>query len=314
MATYGQGVYRNRRVGVLLGGFSAEREISLVTGKAVVKSLRQKRYRVTSIEVRRDLPLLLRKHRIEVVFNALHGKIGEDGCVQGLLEVMGIPYTGSGVVASALGMDKVLAKELFMRRRVPTPRYQVLRQGHGNEEVKLRLPVVVKPRAEGSTLGVTIVRHRRDLPRGLAQAFKFDRTCLVERYIPGKEVAVGVLNGKALGAIEIQPLKGFYDFRTKYTAGMARHLYPAPLGRAAYLRAMRVAELACEALGCEGAPRVDLRVTRQGQVYVLEVNTLPGLTPLSLLPEIARGEGISFADLVERILDGARLRINVRRR
>jgi D-alanine-D-alanine ligase len=132
----------------------------------------------------------------------------------------------------------------------------------------------------------------------------------VERYIPGKEVAVGILNGKALGAIEIRPLKGFYDFRTKYTAGMARHLYPAPLGRATYLRAMRVAELACEVLGCEGAPRVDLRVTRQGRVYVLEVNTLPGLTPLSLLPEIARGEGISFPDLLEKILDGARLRIN----
>lgn len=310
MAAYGQGIYRNRRVGVLLGGLSREREISLVTGKEVVKALRQKGYRVTPIEVRRDLPLRLRKHRIEVVFNALHGKIGEDGCVQGLLEVMGIPYTGSGVAASALGMDKVFAKELFMRKRVPTSPYQVLGRGQGTGKVRLRLPVVVKPRAEGSTLGVTIVRRRRDLGRALAEAFKFDATCLVERYIPGREVAVGIVDGKALGAIEIQPLKGFYDFRTKYTAGMARHLYPAPLGRATYLRAMRVSELACKVLGCEGAPRVDLRVTPEGQVYVLEVNTLPGLTPLSLLPEIARGEGISFPDLVERILDGARLKIN----
>jgi D-alanine-D-alanine ligase len=293
---------------VLLGGLSAEREVSQTTGRMVVKALRGKGYRVTPITVRKDLPLRLRRHRIEVVFNALHGKIGEDGCVQGLLEVMRIPYTGSGVVASALSMDKVFSKELFMRKGVSTPPYQVLSRGHGPSEVKLSLPLVVKPRAEGSTLGVTIVRRKRDLANALTKAFKFDSTCLVEQYIVGREVAVGFLNGKPLGAIEIRPVKGFYDFRAKYTSGQARHFYPAPLGARVYRRTLLIAERASDAVGCEGSPRVDLRVTPEGKVYVLEVNALPGLTPLSLLPEIAQGEGIPFPDLVERILSRARLK------
>lgn len=306
-----QGIYRDRRIGVIGGGLSLEREVSLVTGREVVKALRRRGYKVISIDVRRDLPQRLRRHSVEVVFNALHGKIGEDGCVQGLLEVMGIPYTGSGVTASALSMDKVIAKELFMRVGIPTPPYQVLQRGHGHSEVRLSLPLVVKPRAEGSTLGVTIVRRKKDLPTALARAFRFDPTCLVERYIGGKEIAVGLLDGRALGAIEIQPLKGFYDFKTKYTSGMARHLYPAPLKRQVYRRVLKVAQEASAALGCEGTPRVDMRVTPQGRVYVLEVNTLPGLTPLSLLPEIAQGRGIPFPDLVEKILDGARLKTAV---
>ncbi|MEE8074701.1 MAG: D-alanine--D-alanine ligase [Candidatus Binatia bacterium] len=306
-----QGIYRDRRIGVIGGGLSLEREVSLVTGREVVKALRRRGYKVISIDARRDLPQRLRRHSVEVVFNAMHGKIGEDGCVQGLLEVMGIPYTGSGVTASALSMDKVIAKELFMRKGIPTPPYQVLKRGHGYSEVRLSLPLVVKPRAEGSTLGVTIVRRKKDLPIALARAFRFDPTCLVERYIGGKEIAVGLLDGRALGAIEIQPLKGFYDFKTKYTSGMARHLYPAPLKRQVYRRVLKVAQEASAALGCEGTPRVDMRVTPQGRVYVLEVNTLPGLTPLSLLPEIAQGRGIPFPDLVEKILDGARLKTAV---
>jgi D-alanine-D-alanine ligase len=306
-------IYRNRKVGVLLGGFSGEKKISRMSGREVVKALRAKGYRVIPIEVRKNLPTLLQRHRIEVVFNALHGKIGEDGCVQGLLEIMGIPYTGSGLAASAISMDKVLAKELFVKNRVPTPAYQVVSRGQSPGEIRLAPPLVVKPRAEGSTLGVSIVRKKRDIPAALARAFKFDPTCLVEKYIPGKEIAVAVLDGKALGAIEIRPLKGFYDFNTKYTAGMAQHLYPAPLRRDTYLRTLREAERASAALGCEGSPRVDLRVTPQGRVYVLEVNTLPGLTPLSLLPEIARAEGILFPDLIERILKGAKLRVHVAR-
>ena len=304
----GQGIYREWRVGVIVGGLSAEREVSLMTGREVVKALRGRGYQVISVEAKGDLPLRLCRHRVEVVFNALHGKMGEDGCVQGLLEVMGLPYTGSGVTASALSMDKVLAKDLFVRKGISTPPYQVLHKRHGPAEVRLSLPLVVKPRSEGSTLGVTIVRRKKDLSLALARAFRFGPTCLVERYIAGKEIAVGVLDGRALGAIEIRPLKGFYDFKTKYTSGLARHLYPAPLKKQVYRRVMRVAEEACAVLGCEGTPRVDLRVTSQGRAYVLEVNTLPGLTPLSLLPEIARGQGISFPDLVEKILDRARLK------
>ncbi|MGH7844371.1 MAG: D-alanine--D-alanine ligase [Candidatus Binatia bacterium] len=307
MPAANRALYRKLRVGVLFGGLSKEKEISVKTGTAVIKALRQKGYRVIPIPVRQDLPLLLRKRRVAVVFNALHGKFGEDGCIQGLLEIMRIPYTGSGVTASALGMDKVFAKEVFATRGIPTPPYEVI-PCEGPRKVRLALPVVVKPRAEGSTLGVTIVRRSSGLPRALAHALSFDSSCLVEKYIPGREVAVGVLNGRALGALEIRPIKGFYDYKTKYTPGLARHLYPAPLESPLYEKTLRMAEQACAALGCEGAPRVDFRVTPKGRPYVLEVNTLPGLTALSLLPEIARGEGISFPDLVENILDHARLK------
>ncbi len=224
--------YRGRKVGVIYGGFSVEKDISRITGRAVIKALRQKGYRVIPISVKRNLPTVLRKRRVDVVFNALHGKVGEDGCTQGLLEVMAIPYTGSGVIASALSMDKVLSKEIFLSKKIPTPPYQVLEHSQATKRIRLAPPLVVKPRAEGSTIGVTIVRGKRDLTQALAKAFRFDATCLVEKYIPGKEIAVGVLNGKALGAVEIQPRRGFYDFKTKYTAGMARHIYPAPLERA----------------------------------------------------------------------------------
>ncbi len=300
--------HRTRRVGVLYGGPSAEREVSLVSGKEVADALRQRGYRgVSLIDVGRDLPGQLRRRRIEVVFNALHGKIGEDGCVQGLLEVMGIPYTGSGVTASALCMDKVLTKQVLVRNRIPTPPYQVV-SGDGRGVPKLRLPAVVKPRAEGSSIGVTIVRRRKDLDRALRAACRSDRDALVEQYVAGKEITVGLLNGEALGVTEIRPAKGFYDFKTKYTSGMASHIFPAPLPGALYGKAMRLAARTCATLGCEGAPRVDFRLSREQRLYVLEVNTLPGMTPLSLLPEIAAGVGIDFGALVERILGRASLK------
>ena len=303
-----RGRFRKHRVGVLLGGPSAEREVSMVSGRAVTKALRGMGYNVTTMDVTRNLPVLLRKHRVQVVFNALHGKMGEDGCVQGLLEVMGLPYTGSGVTASALCMDKVLAKQVFVENRVPTAPYQVLNKDSRWAEITVPLPFVVKPRAEGSAIGVSIVRQKKDFAAAVRMAGRYDKDTLLEQYIPGKEVTVGLLNGVPLGVTEIRPLQGFYDYETKYTAGMAQHVYPAPLPKRAYDRTMAVAAQACAALGCEGTPRVDLRMTPKGRMYVLEVNTLPGLTPLSLLPEIAQGEGIDFAELVERILDGASLK------
>lgn len=303
-----QGLFRHHRVGVLLGGPSAERDVSRVSGRAVTKALRQLGYNVTTMDVTRNLPVLLRKHRVQVVFNALHGKMGEDGCVQGLLEVMGIPYTGSGVTASALCMDKVLAKQVFVENKIPTAPYQVVSRSSRWLDITVPLPFVVKPRAEGSAIGVTIVRRQKDLLAAVRKAGRYDKEALVEQYIPGKEVTVGLLNGVPLGVTEIRPLKGFYDYETKYTAGMARHIYPAPLPKRTYDQTMAVAARACAVLGCEGTPRVDFRMTPTGRLYVLEVNTLPGLTPLSLLPEIAQGEGIEFPELVERILDGARLR------
>ncbi len=299
---------RNRRVGVLYGGPSAEREVSLVSGREVAGALRQRGYKgVSLIDAGRGLPGQLRQRRIEVVFNALHGRIGEDGCVQGLLEVMGIPYTGSGVTASALCMDKVLTKEVLVRKRIPTPPYRVVA---GDDEAlsKLPLPAVVKPRAEGSSIGVTVVHRRRELAPAVREACRSGRDALVEQYVTGKEITVGLLNGQALGVTEIRPAKGFYDFKAKYTSGMATHVFPAPLPKALYGRALRLAARTCAALGCEGAPRVDFRISPQQRLYVLEVNTLPGMTPLSLLPEIAAGVGIDFGELVERILDGASLK------
>ena len=302
------GTHRDRRVAVLYGGPSAEREVSLVSGGEVAGALRQNGYRsVSLIDVGTDLAARLRKRRIEVVFNALHGKIGEDGCVQGLLEVMGIPYTGSGVTASALCMDKVLAKQVLIRNRIPTPPYEVVNRDQWKAS-KLPLPVVVKSRAEGSSIGVTIVRRRRDMLQAVSEACRFDRDALVEKYVPGREITVGMLNGDALGVTEIRPAKGFYDFKTKYTSGMASHIFPAPLPGALYRRAMRLAARACAVLGCDGAPRVDFRISPRQRLYALEVNTLPGMTPLSLLPEIAAGVGIDFGTLVERILDGAALK------
>ena len=302
------GTHRSRRVGVLYGGPSAERDVSLVSGKEVAGALRRRGYRAVSlIDVGADLAARLRQRRIDVVFNALHGKIGEDGCVQGLLEVLGVPYTGSGVTASALCMDKVFTKEVLARNRISTPPYQVV-AGDGDATSKLPLPVVVKPRAEGSSIGVAIVRRQRDVAPAVREACRWDRDALVEKYVPGKEITVGILNGEALGVTEIRPVKGFYDFKTKYTAGMAAHIFPAPLPAALYRKAMRLATRVCTALGCEGAPRVDFRVSPERRLYVLEVNTLPGMTPLSLLPEIAAGVGIGFEDLVERILDGAALK------
>jgi len=307
------GTYRSRRVGVLYGGPSAEREVSLVSGREVAGALRRRGYRgVSLIDVGTDLAAQLRRRRIDVAFNALHGKIGEDGCVQGLLEVTGIPYTGSGVTASALCMDKVLTKEILLRHRIPTPRYQVLTPDE-TAVPKLPLPVVVKPRAEGSSVGVAIVRRRGDMAPAVREVCRFDRHALVEKYVPGKEITVGLLNGEALGVTEIRPVKGFYDFKAKYTVDMAVHIFPAPLPGALYRKAMRLAARVCGTLGCEGAPRVDFRLSPDRRLYVLEVNTLPGMTPLSLLPEIAAGVGIGFEDLVERILEGAALKNGVAR-
>lgn len=302
------GFWRSRRVGVLLGGPSAEREVSLVSGRQVTGALRRQGYRaVFPIDAGPDLPAQLRKHRIEVVFNALHGKMGEDGCVQGLLEVMGLPYTGSGVAASALCMDKVLAKQVLARNRIPTPDYEVV-TGEGPEQSKLPLPVVVKPRAEGSSIGVAVVRRPEDLAPAVREARRFDGDVIVERYVAGREITVGLLHGEALGITEIRPHEEFYDYQSKYTSGMAEHVFPAPLPEALRRKTLRLAARACAVLGCEGAPRVDMRLSREQRLYVLEVNTLPGLTPLSLLPEIATGVGIDFEELVERMLDGAALR------
>jgi D-alanine-D-alanine ligase len=302
---------RGRKIGVLCGGLSAEREVSLRTGEAICAALVDRGHDAERVFVDRDLDLVLRQARIDVAFLALHGRWGEDGCVQGLLELLGIPYTGSDVLSSALAMNKVKAKEVFRLHNLPTPPYHVLtrpeieslREIHG----AFGFPAVVKPSGEGSSVGVAIARDHAELEAACEAALRFDDEVLVERFVDGKEVSVAILSDRALGGIEIVPRQGFYDYSAKYTAGRSDYHMPARLSPERYRGVLTQALGAHRALGCAGATRVDMIVSDRGNEYVLEVNTIPGMTPTSLLPKIAHHAGLSFGDLVEEILGGARL-------
>lgn len=302
---------KNKKIGVLMGGLSAEREVSLKSGAAVHKALLEKGYDAVAIDVDRDLAERIKEERIELAFVCLHGRYGEDGAVQGVLELMGIPYTGSGVLASALAMDKVFAKKIFAAGGLTITPYVVVVEGDACLAATLPfpLPVVVKPSREGSSVGVSIVKKAEELAGALDAAFVYDREILVEQYVKGREIQVGILDGKGIGAIEIVPKKEFYDFEAKYTDGMATHIMPAPLPVEQYSELLRLGEMAHGVLGCSGYSRVDFIVTESGEAYLLEVNTLPGMTALSLLPEIAQHAGISFSELVERITLSASLKI-----
>lgn len=292
-------------VAVLLGGWSAEREVSLVSGKAVAKALAEAGYRVTEIDVDRDLAARLADVRPDVVFNALHGRWGEDGAIQGLLEVMGIPYTHSGVMASAVAMDKPAAKHLFMDAGIPCAPGVVVSRTELIAREPMARPFVVKPLNEGSSVGVVIVQPGDNWTADVERFPKAERL-LVEQYIPGREIQVAVLDGKALGAIEIRPKSGFYDYAAKYTAGLADHLMPAPLSDAARATVHDYAERAHKALGCRGVTRSDFRYDEANErFYILEINTQPGMTPLSLVPEIASHKNISFTDLVSWLVEDA---------
>jgi D-alanine-D-alanine ligase len=305
---------KKRRVGVLMGGWSAEREVSLRTGEGVAAALESRGRDVERIVWKQDGPgvdELLRAAHVDVVFLALHGRGGEDGCVQGLLELMGIPYTGSGVLASALAMDKLKAKEMFRLHNVPTPPYYVatrtdlrdLEAVHGS----FGFPAVVKPRREGSSVGLSKAKDLRELADGIERALAFDESALVERFVRATEVHVGILDGRVLGAIEVVPKEGLYDYRAKYTAGLTEYVSPPRIAATRLRGVMNLAERAARALSCTGACRVDLLVTEGENEYVLEVNTLPGMTPTSLLPKIAAAAGIDYPALCEAIVDGARL-------
>ncbi len=302
------------RVGVLMGGMSAEREVSLKTGEGVAAALESRGHDVVRIVFgprTAGVDELVRQADIDVAFLALHGRGGEDGCVQGLLELLGIPYTGSSVLSSALAMDKLKSKELFRLHNVPTPPYYLVGRAEAAslEEIheSFGFPVVVKPRSEGSSIGVAKASSFAELRAAVDGALAIDPFALVERYVRGMEVCVGVLDGRVLGAIEVVPKSGFYDYAAKYTAGMTEYICPPRLGATRARGVMNLAERAARALGTSGACRVDLLVTEGENEYVLEVNTLPGLTPTSLLPKIAASAGIEYGALCEAILAGARL-------
>ena len=291
-------------VAVLLGGWSAEREVSLVSGKAVSKALGNRGYRVTEIDVERDVGERLAELKPDVVFNALHGRWGEDGCIQGVLEVLGLPYTHSGVLASSVAMDKPLAKRVFETDDIPVPEGVIISREDLYRQEPLPRPFVIKPLNEGSSVGVRIVHAGDDaLANG---TWPLEGELLIERYIPGREIQVAVLNGRALGGIEIRPKSGFYDYDAKYTEGLADHLMPAPVEAETYARLLDFAERAHTILGCRGITRSDFRYDEENDaIFILEINTQPGMTPLSLVPEIAAHSGLGFEDLVVALVEDA---------
>ncbi len=302
---------RTLKVGVFMGGISAEREVSLNSGRCIIQALEQKGYEVIPIDVREDIAVRLVGIKMDVAFNALHGKFGEDGGMQGLLEIFRIPYTGSGILASALAMDKIFSRQIFRQQGFPVPQSVVLSTRSTDPgSMPPGPPWVVKPAREGSSVGVTIVKRPDQMDEAKETAFRYDDEILVEQYIEGREISVGVLDDRALGAIEIIPLRdGFYSYQSKYADGGSDHIFPAPLDPVAYEEVCRLALEAHRSLQCEGATRVDLMMDKEGAFYVLEVNTLPGMTTMSLLPEIARGVGITFDELCHRLVQGARLKI-----
>ncbi len=302
---------KSKKIGVLMGGLSEEREVSLKSGAAVHEALVSKGYKAAAIDVGRDISRVLDRDPIDVAFVALHGRYGEDGTIQGLLELMGVPYTGSGVLASALALHKIYAKATFQAAGLKVAPYVILRKGEtlAADSIPFPLPVVVKPSQEGSSVGISIVKSPDKIGPALELAFAYDTDILVEQFVEAREIQVGILGDRALGAIEIIPRNEFYDFDAKYTPGMAEHIYPARLPQKLYRHALDTGLAAHAALGCSDYSRVDLLVTEQGECYVLEVNTLPGMTATSLLPEIAQGSGIGFEELVERIVLSASLKI-----
>jgi D-alanine-D-alanine ligase len=304
---------KKKRIAVMMGGLSREREISLKTGKAIQKALSEKGYTVIPIDVGDDIAEKLMKEKIECAFLALHGKFGEDGTIQGMLELMRIPYTGSGVLASALAMDKIMSKKFFLCERIPTPRFEVFQREEIKKDlpqsVSVPLPVVVKPAREGSTIGVSIVQKHEELAPALKEAGKYDEEILVEEFMKGKEITVGILEDIPLPIIEIVPKSGFYDYHSKYTKGETQYILPAQIPREKYLYAQEISLKAFQRLGCSGVARVDLMTDENEDPYVIDVNTMPGMTETSLLPKAASYAGIPFEDLVERILLGASLKL-----
>jgi len=305
------GTWSGKKVAVLYGGRSVERDVSLRTGKACAEALRERGYDATLVDVDLDVAARLREARAEVAFIALHGRWGEDGSIQGLLESMGIPYTGSGVLASALGMDKVFSKLLFREHGLKVIEYRVFPHQHADRitvaDLPFGLPAVVKPAAEGSSVGVHIVREAGALAEACRDAASYKGEVIVERYVKGMEVNVALLDGKALGAIEIVPSREFYDYTAKYTAGSTQYFYPARLTPEHYRRVCDAGARAYAILGCSGMTRADFIVVADGTPFILEMNTLPGMTATSLVPKIAAGNGIPFPELCERLLGGAAL-------
>jgi D-alanine-D-alanine ligase len=298
-----------RRIGVLMGGLSAERAISLKTGRAIYQSLKRQGFDARAIDAQRELPQELQRQKIQAAYIALHGPGGEDGTVQGLLEWMRIPYTGSGVFASAVAMDKIASKRLFKAAGLATPSWAALDRKPelrfaADQARRVGYPLVVKPASQGSALGISIVRRPSELPAALNKAFRLGSEVLLEKFVKGPEITVGILGPQALPIIEIVPThRSFYDFHAKYAPGGSRHLLPARISARAAQRAENLAQAACRLLQTRAVARVDLMVGPGDTPTLLEVNTIPGMTETSLLPDAAAAIGIDFDALVLKIAE-----------
>lgn len=297
----------NKRIGVLAGGSSAEREVSLRSGNAIYKTLLKLGYNAVFIDVSGSICEDLKREKVEIAFLALHGGYGENGAIQGLLEVMGIPYTGSGVLASALAMDKEASKKIFIYHDIPVAPFIVLEKDNlkskiSNLKSQIEMPWVVKPVSEGSSIGVNIVKEEEDIDSALKTAFSYGEKIIIEKYIRGKEIQIGLLGQVVLGGVEVRPSTEFYSYKAKYTPGLTEYILPPEIDEQAYETLKNMALKAHNALGCKGATRVDFILTESNEPYILEVNTIPGMTETSLLPKIARLSGLDFPDLIEEML------------
>ena len=298
----------------MLGGPSAEREISLKSGKAVASALRRKGLKVIEIGKDEEITAGLNSQRIDIAFIALHGRFGEDGQIQALLEKKGIPYTGSGVEASRLALNKSSSRKIFRRAGLSVPPYRTYGPGDKPSLPPFDFPLVLKPFREGSSIGLSIVNSAREYEEAWNRAREHDREIIVERYIPGTEMTVGILDGKALPVIKIVPKTRFFDYGAKYTKGMTDFILPAPLPKAIYRKVQEAALKAHQVLGCYAYSRADLILSPENVPYVLEVNTIPGFTETSLFPQAARAAGIEFPQLCLKLLKMARRRFDEKRK
>ena len=306
---------KNKKILVVLGGNSGERKVSLESGKACIKALKKIGYKVSTFDPKKKSLNLIDKSKVDIIFNALHGKEGEDGVAQSYFEYLQIPYTHSGVISSHNAMNKVISKEIFKKNKIITPRYFVIEKKNYQKnrlskiikKNKIKFPIVVKPVSEGSSLGVTICQNIFMLKKKIKSLFKKYSELIFEAFIGGQEIQVAVINGVPLGVIELKPKREFYDYKAKYSkSANTIHIMPANLKRSKYNEAMKIATKAHNALGCKGVTRSDFKFFKN-KFYLLELNTQPGMTSLSLVPEIAKFKGISFEKLVSKILLNASL-------
>ncbi|WP_417677130.1 D-alanine--D-alanine ligase [Roseibium sp.] len=301
-----------KHVAVLMGGWVSERPVSLSTGRECVKALNEAGYKVTEIDVDRNVAAVLKEVAPDVAFNALHGPFGEDGCIQGILEVMGIPYTHSGVMASALAMNKVKAKAVMAATGIPVTEHRIVNRHEIGREHPMKPPYVIKPINEGSSFGVLIVKEDQDYPPQelTREDWPYPDVLMCERFIAGRELTCAVMGDRALGVIDIVPVgHGFYDYDAKYLEGGSKHILPAKISPIVYQKIQTLTLEAHQSLGCRGVSRADFRFDERedgtGELICLEVNTQPGMTPTSLVPDMAAHEGMSFKDLVSWMVEDA---------